>query len=58
MMHELVAAEMVIESIREQIKFTEAVNLTNPEILVNAIKGSLTIYDRTRSNLHKIDEVA
>ena len=58
MMHELAAAEMLIESIREQIKFTEAVNLTNPEILVNAIKGSLAIYDKTRANLHKIDEVA
>ena len=60
MKHELAAAEMVIESIRNQIKFTESAGMTqaNLESLTESIKGSIAIYDRTRSKLHKIDEVA
>ena len=60
MMHELAAAEMGIESIRNQIKFTQSAGMTqaNLEALTESIKGSIAIYDRTRSSLHKIDEVA
>ena len=60
MKHELAAAEMVIESIRNQIKVTQSAGMTqtNLEALTESIKGSISIYDRTRSSLHKIDEVA
>ena len=60
MKHELAAAEMVIEAIRNQLNFIQAAGMTqaNLESLTESIKGSISIYDRTRSSLHKIDEVA
>ena len=60
MMHELAAAEMVIDSIRNQLKFTQSAGMTqaNLESLTESIKGSISIYDKARANLHKIDEVA
>ena len=60
MKHELAAAEMLIDSIRNQIKFTQAAGMTqaNLESLTESIKGSISIYDEARASLHKIDEVA
>ena len=60
MKHELAAAEMLIDSIREQIKFTQSAGMTqaNLESLTESIKGSIAIYDEARKKLHKIDEVA
>ena len=58
MTHEQAAADMVIDSIREQIRFTKSTGMleANARLLIDAIAGSIAIYDETRENLHKIDE--
>jgi len=55
MTHEQAAAEMAIDSIREQIKFIQASGSTDFKKLVDSIAGSIAIYDKTRSNLKEID---
>jgi len=56
MTHELAAAEMAIDSIREQIRFIQAAGSTDYKLLIDTITGTIAIYDETRKNLHKIDE--
>jgi len=56
MTHEQAAAEMVIDSIREQIRFIQAAGSTDYKLLVDTITGTIAIYDETCENLHKIDE--
>jgi len=55
--HEQAAAEMVIDNIREQIKFTRAAGMSEANLmaLVVSIVGSIAIYDETRTNLKEID---
>ena len=59
MTHELAAAEMVIDSIREQISLIKTAGITEDNLmsLVVSIAGTIAIYDETRASLHKIDEV-
>jgi len=54
--HEQAAAEMAIDSIREQIRFIQASGSIDFKILVDSISGSIAIYDKTRANLKEIDD--
>jgi len=57
MTHEQAVAEMVIDAIHEQIKFTRAAGMSkaNLEALVESINGVIAIYNETRASLKEID---
>jgi len=57
MTHEQAVAEMVIDAIHEQIKFTRAAGMskTNLEALVESINGVIAIYNEARASLKEID---
>ena len=57
MTHEQAAAEMLIDAIRNQIKFIQAVGMseTNLKALVESIEGTIEIYDNTTAKLVEID---
>ena len=57
MTHEQAAAEMLIDAIRNQIKFIQAAGMseTNLKALVESIEGTIEIYDNTTAKLVEID---